>query len=363
MKKIVCFDARKIDLNDPLISLVLTLNYTSLLINEEQIKERNIPNRISLFIYMDHFREINVENNFVVISGEKVVLNKAKEYGNKVGLYCVISDASTLNCVCNEAEEYDYILLQFNDETNIPLELVMAKMQNKPPLVLKYVETMSEAAVALHVMEKGSDGIILSSIQIDEVTKVSSYIERDQHNRLQLVLAEVINVKHIEMGYRACIDTTSILGKDEGLIIGSTSSGGILVSSETHYLPYMETRPFRVNAGAVHSYLFNGSEETFYLTELRSGFSINVVDVEGNTRIVSIGRVKIEQRPLLKIEAKIGKDEINTIVQDDWHIRIFGENRTVLNASSVKCGDKVLAYVCSSGRHVGIKIDENIIEL
>lgn len=86
MKKIVCFDARKIDLNDPLISLVLTLNYTSLLINEEQIKERNIPNRISLFIYMDHFREINVENNFVVISGEKVVLNKAKEYGNKVGL-------------------------------------------------------------------------------------------------------------------------------------------------------------------------------------------------------------------------------------------------------------------------------------
>lgn len=133
MKKIVCFDARKIDLNDPLISLVLTLNYTSLLINEEQIKERNIPNRISLFIYMDHFREINVENNFVVISGEKVVLNKAKEYGNKVGLYCVISDASTLNCVCNEAEEYDYILLQFNDETNIPLELVMAKMQNKTP--------------------------------------------------------------------------------------------------------------------------------------------------------------------------------------------------------------------------------------
>lgn len=52
MKKIVCFDARKIDLNDPLISLVLTLNYTSLLINEEQIKERNIPNRISLFIYL-----------------------------------------------------------------------------------------------------------------------------------------------------------------------------------------------------------------------------------------------------------------------------------------------------------------------
>ena len=236
-KKIICFDARKFDLKDPLISLVLTLNYTSLLINEKQIEERKIPNRISLFVYMDQFKEIVVENNFVIISEKKDVLDKAKECGYKNGLYYVINDASTLSYACNEAEKYDYIFLRFNDETNIPLELVIAKMQNKKTLTLKYVETMAEAAVALRVMEKGSDGILLSSTQITEITNVSSYIEKCQHNKLELVLAEVINVEHIEMGYRACIDTTSILGKDEGLIIGSTSNGGILVSSETHYLP------------------------------------------------------------------------------------------------------------------------------
>lgn len=362
-KRIICFDARKFDLKDPMISLVLNLKYTSLLINEIQMEEREIPNRINLFVYMEYFKEIDIENDFVVISEEKDVLDKAKECGYKNALYCIIDDALSLNYACGEAEKYDYIFLQLNDETNIPLELIMAKLQNNKTLILKYVETMAEAIVAMRVMEKGSDGIVLSTTQTAEVTGVSSYIEKCLHNKLNLVSAEVTNVEHIEMGYRACVDTTNMLGKNEGLIIGSTSRGGILVSSETHYLPYMETRPFRVNAGAIHSYLFNGSEETFYLTELRSGLSINVVDIEGNTRTVSIGRVKIEQRPLLKIEAKIEETEINTIVQDDWHIRIFGENGAVLNASSINCGDKVLAFVCSAGRHVGIKIDENILEL
>ena len=59
------------------------------------------------------------------------------------------------------------------------------------------------------------------------------------------------------MGDRGCIDTTSIMTKDEGMIVGSTSAGGILVCSETHYLPYMELRPFRVNAGGVHSYVLS----------------------------------------------------------------------------------------------------------
>ena len=32
----------------------------------------------------------------------------------------------------------------------------------------------------------------------------------------------------------------------------------ILCVSETHPLPYMPTRPFRVNAGAIHSYTLAG---------------------------------------------------------------------------------------------------------
>jgi 3-amino-4-hydroxybenzoic acid synthase len=150
--------------------------------------------------------------------------------------------------------------------------------------------------------------------------------------------------------------------QEEGMIIGSTSTGGLLVSSETHFLPYMELRPFRVNAGAVHSYIWSFNNQTAYLTELKAGSRVICVDVEGNSREVCVGRVKTELRPLLKIEVETKGLRINAIVQDDWHIRIFGGDGTPRNASAIKVGDELLTYVCEGGRHVGIKIDETLEE-
>ena len=129
------------------------------------------------------------------------------------------------------------------------------------------------------------------------------------------------------------------------MLIGSTSEGGILVSSETHFLPYMELRPFRVNAGAVHSYVWAPDGMTAYLTELKAGSRLLCVDTEGNTREVSVGRVKTELRPLLKIEVEAEGVNINVIVQDDWHIRILGGNGEPRNASTLKPGDELLAYI------------------
>ena len=86
---------------------------------------------------------------------------------------------------------------------------------------------------------------------------------------------------------------------------------------------------------------------------------VMAVNTEGRGRAVSVGRKKMEIRPLLKIEveSKSGK-RINVIVQDDWHIRILGPKGKVHNASAIKIGDELLAYFCEGGRHVGIKIDE-----
>ena len=63
-------------------------------------------------------------------------------------------------------------------------------------------------------------------------------------------------------------------------------------------------------------------------------------------------------RPLLKIEVEVNGLQINAIVQDDWHIRIFGGAAEVFNASTIQKGDELLVYLCQGGRHVGVKIDE-----
>lgn len=164
------------------------------------------------------------------------------------------------------------------------------------------------------------------------------------------------------MGKRVCIDTVDCLKQNEGMLVGSKSCGGVLVSSETHYLPYMDLRPFRVNAGAIHSYIWGPDDMSPYLSDLKAGSKVLCVDTEGNAREVIVGRTKIETRPLLMITVKAKGESLNVIVQDDWHIRIFGADGKVKNASQIKCGDELLVYVCDSGRHVGIKIEENLEE-
>jgi 3-amino-4-hydroxybenzoic acid synthase len=147
------------------------------------------------------------------------------------------------------------------------------------------------------------------------------------------------------------------------MLVGSTSQGGILCCAEVFYLPYMDLRPFRVNAGAVHSYVYNLDNRTNYMTELRAGSSVMVVDTQGRARRAYVGRVKTEVRPLRLIEAEFRSGQrVNVIMQDDWHVRIFSAESTPLNITELKPGDKILGHCADPGRHVGIKVDEHIVE-
>jgi 3-amino-4-hydroxybenzoic acid synthase len=133
----------------------------------------------------------------------------------------------------------------------------------------------------------------------------------------------------------------------------------ILCASETHPLPYMPTRPFRVNAGAVMSYTLGGDDRTHYLSELRAGGRVLAVDATGRTRLVTVGRTKIETRPLLSIDAVADDGRpVNLIVQNDWHVRVIGPDGVVLNSTALRPGDRVLGYLPTKDRHVGYPIDE-----
>ncbi|MHB8918655.1 MAG: 3-dehydroquinate synthase II, partial [Desulfocucumaceae bacterium] len=99
-----------------------------------------------------------------------------------------------------------------------------------------------------------------------------------------------------------------------------------------------------------------------YITDLAAGSRVLCLNVRGEARELTVGRVKIEVRPLLMIRGEAAGRELNVIVQDVWHIRIMGADGQPQNASSIRPGDRLLAYVCDPGRHVGIKVDETILE-
>jgi hypothetical protein len=63
---------------------------------------------------------------------------------------------------------------------------------------------------------------------------------------------------------------------------------------------YINSRPFRVNAGAVHAYVQAPGGKTAYLSELRSGSEVLVADAAGRTRTAVVGRCKVEVRPMVR---------------------------------------------------------------
>ncbi|MEW6096296.1 MAG: 3-dehydroquinate synthase II, partial [bacterium] len=262
------------------------------------------------------------------------------------------------------ASKFNYVVVKLKDETNIPLELIIAKLQKKKVCLLKEVYSCEEATIAFGVLEWGSDGVLLKTNKIEEILLLQNEIKRRELIDIELVKASVIGIRHIGIGYRGCIDTTSLMTTEEGIIVGSTSLGGILACSETHYLPYMNLRPFRVNAGAVHSYVWGPNNITEYITDLKVGSKVLCVNIHGKARVATVGRIKIEVRPLLLIEAKYNNVVINTIMQDDWHVRIHGGNGEPRNVTTLKPDDEILVHIANpGGRHVGIKVEETILEM
>lgn len=57
--------------------------------------------------------------------------------------------------------------------------------------------------------------------------------------------------------------------------------------------------------GPVHTYVAIPGGKTCYLSELKSGKEVIVVDQKGQQRTAIVGRVKIETRPLILVEAKV----------------------------------------------------------
>lgn len=352
------------DRNPSLLSTVFNAPIHCILANPEQLSGLNPPTHVKIACRVQEARELEAATKkaHIFVSSSKDCLNLARQKGLATAYYGTIKDSLSLDECRAMIGHVDYLAVRLLDETNIPLELIVAEAQNANTIVIKETKNWQDALVTLGVLEKGCDGILLSSVSIQEIFELKKKLMEIQESHLPLVEGEVVTLKHVGMGHRACIDTISLMELDEGMVVGSTSQGGILVCSEVHPLPYMNTRPFRVNAGAVHSYVWAPNGATEYITDLAVGSRLLAVSTQGKARPVATGRVKIEVRPLLLIEANVQEATVNVILQDDWHVRVFGADGKPKNCTTLKPGEKLLAHVCEPGRHVGIKVDETIIE-
>ncbi len=252
-------------------------------------------------------------------------------------------------------------LIDTSDWRVIPFENIIAHASGKLDI---YAEAKGiQDAIALKgVLEKGVDYVIISPKDVDEAL---SYVEvlNIGSKKVALKPAVVKGVKLVGEGSRVCVDTIEILNSGEGMLVGSFSSFLFLVHAEVYSSKYTSPRPFRVNAGAVHSYILVDEEKTKYLSEIKSGDKVLVSDFAGNARIVFVGRSKLERRPMVLIMAESEGHFGTVILQYAETVSLVGENGKPIAVTEIKEGDKILAMVSEPvGRHFGLKVEEEIKE-
>ena len=363
MDKCAWYDARKVKNQNEVLTAVYHQSFSGILLSRDQYDSSCCPAHMKKVVEIFSEGELDgLSEDTIVIVHDETLLKAVKKQQYDVGYYINIENRADMDYVCKIDKNFKYLILEFADVTNIPLELMIANNQKDKIQLFKKVNSIQDMKIAFAVMEVGCDGVLFSCEDVSQICNINEVLCREKFGKIELVVGKVVEVEHISIGQRDCIDCVSEMTQQEGFIIGSTSSGGLLVSSETHELPYMKIRPFRVNAGAIHSYVWNAKMETNYLSELEAGSELLCVDTNGNTRPICVGRIKCEYRPMLKVVAEANGVRVNAIVQDDWHIRIFGADKEPKNASLIKPGDELLVYLCDQGRHMGISIEETITE-
>ena len=254
-----------------------------------------------------------------------------------------------------------HVVVRTEDWKIIPLENLIAHLQGSGTRLLVEVHDAAEARLVFETMEVGVDGILLTPDSSNEIRAVRGLLESARQD-VSLVRAKVTSVRPIGLGDRVCVDTCSLLRDGEGMLVGNSSAGLFLVHAETVETGYVAARPFRVNAGAVHAYIYLPGGQTKYLSELRAGDEVLAVDSEGRARAVIVGRIKVERRPLLLLEAEADGLRHATIVQNAETIRFVTPDGGSVAVGQVKAGDEVLLRVEEGGRHFGMRIRETIAE-
>lgn len=288
---------------------------------------------------------------------------KKRSRSKKIGKrFKILSNADIERVLEHAKKGLDFVVVEVQDWKIIPLENIIAKLHKIHTKIFAIAKSPSEVRKMFTILEVGVDGVIFAAASINQVKEAQVYLGA---KKIKLQSAKVIEIKEVGEGERVCVDTASMLHRGEGMLIGSRSNFMFLVHNESVGSSFTSPRPFRVNAGAVHCYTIAPDGTTKYLSEMETGSEVLIINPKGDARRVTVGRSKIERRPMLMIKAKTTDGEIGGIIaQDAETIRFVKTNGRLVSVTHLKRGDAIMVNSkTAAGRHFGMEVsDEYILE-
>jgi len=370
MKKIILDFESKSDNFKELVQEAFNKNILNFLVSQKTIKEFEKIERVMLYS-----KDPNIASKYLVYEDKNLLEENSanvKFISRNSGFFIKLKSKEDERKIIDLSKTgyLDFIIVSAKDWRIIPFENLISEMHSNDTDLIAAVDTIKEAELMLKTLEIGVDGILIKPKSVDDIIEVKNLI----HDTFQIELtnAKVVSIENIPEAERVCVDTSSLFNIGEGLLVGSTATGFCLIHSETFETEFVASRPFRVNAGDVSSYVLVPDNDpkniyrTSYLSELKGGKKVLAVSNKGEARVVTVGRVKIETRPMLRFELRVIKGEewipISCICQNAETIRLVDVNGKAKSVVDIKIGDDVLVHIGPGATHFGTVIKETIIE-
>ena len=366
MKKIILNFDKKTDNFKALVQEALNMNFLDFLVSRDSFLEFKNIERITTYS-----RDLSLDTqNLIVHDASEKPLGIEKRV--KIGLYYEMKSKQDEEFIVEESKKgnFNFIIVKAQDWKIIPFENLIAEMHKNDTELIASVENIKEAELMLKTLEVGTDGVLITPKEVNDIVGLKKLLVTEF--RVELIEAEVTALQNVPESERVCVDTTSLLKSGEGMLVGSTAKGFVLVHAEVFDTQFVSSRPFRVNAGDVSAYILVPSDDTDnnyrtkYLSELKGGDQVLVVNTTGGAKRVTVGRVKIETRPMLRLELEIDKQDkkirFNYIGQNAETIRLVNSVGTPISIVDIKVGDKVLVHIGPGATHFGTRIKETIVE-
>ena len=295
-------------------------------------------------------------------ASDYILLEKGakKPKGKKAGRKFEVLSNSDIDDILSAAKKgLDFVIVEVKDWKIIPLENIIAKLHKINTKIFAVANTPKEVRKMFSILDVGVDGVIFSASSINKVREAMAHLGGKS---FEMQPAKIIDIKPVGDGERVCVDTASILRSGEGMLIGNRSNFLFLVHNESVGSSFTSPRPFRVNAGAVHCYTLSPDGTTIYLSEVETGTEVLIFNSKGDARRATVGRSKIERRPMLMIKAQVGDEIGGIIAQDAETIRFIRPSGQLVSVTHLKKGDTVMVHAKpATGRHFGMEVSNEYI--
>ncbi len=331
-------------------------------IENRSVKEKGIDRRI--------FAQSHTNKNDYFVDGHRLIANE-----KVVGALVTIDSEETQDYARSLVGSVGWLVLSFSNWSMIPIENLVAACENTPTQIAAVISTPEQAQGAGFALQRGVEALVISPSE--EMVEAALVVKSQRLERRAKHTDEITpEAEHVGLGKltitsvepggtaeRYCIDMTRLLEDGEGLLLGSSASSFLFVHGETLDSEFVPTRPFRVNAGPPHAYIRMSSGQTKYLSELQSGDEIHVVSTDGKQRSATVGRLKIELRPMILVKwIDENNKEGNMFLQQAETVRVVGVDKKTKSITGLKPGDLVIGWSEMGSRHIGAPISSAVTE-